>query len=68
MECQRSLRKASSVADFNTINNKFKEIYCRMFEQGKRFLSWSPVIGFSHNLVFLKLRNSRRKFNGAAKA
>jgi hypothetical protein len=34
---KRSLLKASSVGDFNTINNKFKEIYYRMFEQGKRF-------------------------------
>jgi hypothetical protein len=30
-----SLRKASSVGNFYTIKNKFRENYYRMFEQGK---------------------------------
>jgi hypothetical protein len=30
-----SLLKASSVGNFFTINNKFREIHYRMFEQGK---------------------------------
>jgi hypothetical protein len=41
---KRSLLKASSVGNFYTFKNKFKEIYYSMFEQGKRFLSWSHVI------------------------
>jgi hypothetical protein len=42
---KRSLRKASSVGNFDTIKDEFKEIYYSMFEQGKRFLSWNSCDG-----------------------
>jgi hypothetical protein len=32
---KKSLQKASSAGNFYTIKYKFREIYCRMFEQGK---------------------------------
>jgi hypothetical protein len=59
---KRSLRKASSVGDFYTNKSKFREIYYRMFEQGKRFLLWNPDIGFSKNIIAIPSSESTKAY------